>query len=69
MRQINNHVGTIEFTINPDFADQYQQAAFNGTVYQNGTPVARSFRERNIRNLTFELSFGFKFLHKIEYVD
>jgi hypothetical protein len=61
--------GIIEVTISPDFSDQYRQGAFNGTVYQNGSPVARSFAERKIRNLVFEVSVGFRFLHKIEYVD
>lgn len=61
--------GIVEVTISPDFSDQYRQGAFNGTVYQNGAPVARSFAERKIRNLVFEVSVGFRFLHKIEYVD
>lgn len=61
--------GVVEVTISPDFADQYRQGAFSGTVYQNGTPVARSFQERKIRNLVFEVSVGFRFLHKIEYID
>lgn len=61
--------GIVELSISPDFSDQYRQGAFNGTIYQNGTPVVRSFEERSIRNLVFEVSVGFKFLHKIEYID
>lgn len=61
--------GIVEVTISPDFSDQYRQGAFNGTIYQNGVPVARSFAERKIRNLVFEVSLGFRFLHKIEYLD
>ena len=58
-----------EFTVNPDFALQYRQGTFNGTVYFNGTQQLRTFPERNITNLTLELSVGFRFLHKIEYID
>jgi len=58
-----------EFTVNPDFALQYRQGSFNGTVFFNGTAQQRTFRERNITNLTLELSVGFRFLHKIEYID
>lgn len=61
--------GIIEMTISPDFSDQYRQGSFTGTVYQNGTPTLRSFGERKIRNLVFEISLGFRFLHKIEYID
>lgn len=61
--------GTVELTISPDFSDQYRQPSFTGTIYQNGSPVTRSFGERKIRNLVFEVSFGFRFLHKIEYID
>ena len=58
-----------EFTVNPDFALQYRQDAFNGTVFFNGTAQQRTFQARNITNLTLELSVGFRFLHKIEYID
>ena len=61
--------GIVEVTISPDFSDQYRQPSFVGTTYQNGSPVTRNYSERKIRNLVFEVSFGFRFLHKIEYVD
>ena len=54
-----------EFTVNPDFALQYRQGSFSGSVNINGTPQLRTFRERNITNLTLELSVGLRFLHKI----
>lgn len=61
--------GVIEFSISPDFSEQYRQPAFSGNVIQNGTPVFRNFSERKIRNIVVELSVGFRFLHKIEYID
>ena len=61
--------GILEFTISPDFSDQYRQGAFSAVVYQNGSPQTRNFSERKIRNTVLELSLGFRFLHKIEYID
>ncbi|MEM6966679.1 MAG: hypothetical protein AAF573_18085, partial [Bacteroidota bacterium] len=61
--------GVIEFSISPDFSEQYRQPAFSGNVIQNGAPMFRSFPERKIRNIVVELSAGFRFLQKIEYID
>ena len=61
--------GILEFTISPDFSDQYQQIAFTGNAYQNGSLIQRNYPARNIRNTVLEVSLGFKFLHKIEYID
>lgn len=62
--------GIMEVTISPDFSDQYRQGAFTAnTNSQGGGSSLRNYPERKIRNLVFEVSFGFRFLHKIEYVD
>ena len=61
--------GVLEFTISPDFSKQYVQAPFAATIFQNGTPINRSFAKREIVNLVFEISLGLRFLHKIEYID
>jgi len=61
--------GILEISISPDFSDQYRQGAFSASVIQNGSSVLRSFPERKIRNLVLEISVGFRFLHKIEYID
>ena len=60
--------GLLEFTVNPDFSIQYQQPAIpNVTDPYTGNSV--TLRERNIRNVTFEVTLGFRFLRKIEYID
>lgn len=60
--------GLLEFTINPDFSLQYQQPAIPNIL----DPISgqtRTINERNIRNLTFEITLGARFLRKIEYID
>lgn len=61
--------GLIEFSVNPDFSLQYEQPA--GEVFVNNQLYTGNLRipERKIRNLTFEVTLGFRFLHKIEYID
>ncbi len=58
----------IEFTINPDFSFQYKQPAIPN-VTDPYTGQARTIPERTIRNITFEISAGFRFLRKVEYID
>jgi len=60
--------GVLEFTVNPDFSLQYQQPAINNVIDPfNGQ--TRTIPERNIRNITFEITLGARFLREIEYVD
>jgi hypothetical protein len=63
--------GIIELTISPDFSDQYRQASFTANSVRPGNTGSstQTYPERNIRNLVFEVSVGFRFLHKIEYID
>ena len=62
-------VGTlIEFTVNPDFSYQYEQPEIPN-VRDPYTGNSRSIPQRRIRNLTFELTVGFRFLRKVEYID
>lgn len=62
-------VGTmIEFSINPDFSYQYEQPEIPN-VLDPYTGTSRSIPERRIRNVTFEVTLGFRFLNKIEYID
>lgn len=65
-----NHVmdGILEASFNPDFALQYAQPAVqNVTDPYTGEP--RTVPERSIRNITFEITVGLRFMRKIEYVD
>ncbi|MCO6477523.1 MAG: hypothetical protein J5I94_12910 [Phaeodactylibacter sp.] len=62
-------VGTmIEFTVNPDFSYQYEQPEIPN-VRDPYTGNTVSIPQRRIRNLTFELTVGFRFLRKVEYID
>lgn len=60
--------GLIEFTINPDFSLQYEQPAIPNVINPI-TGQSRTLPERKIRNLTFEITVGARFLRKIEYID
>jgi len=58
----------LEFTVNPDFSQQYRQPAISN-VRDPFTGQNRTIPERTIRNITFEISAGFRFLRKVEYID
>jgi hypothetical protein len=58
----------LEFTYNPDFSNQYMQPAIPN-VTSPYTGQQTTIPERKIRNQTFEISLGFRFLRKIEYLD
>ena len=57
----------LEFTINPDFSNQYRQPSIN--TYNPITRTSGATGERTIRNTTFEVTVGFRFLRKVEYID
>lgn len=58
----------IEASISPDFSKQYEQPGGIGVISPiTGNPIA--LREESIRNITFEISVGFRFTHKIIYLD
>ncbi len=58
----------IEITINPDFSFQYKQPAIPN-VRDPYTGQNRTIQERTIRNVTFEITAGFRLLRIVEYVD
>lgn len=58
----------IEFNINPDFSYQYIQYEIDN-VTDPYTGNTRTIPDRQIRNLTFEVTVGFRFLRIVEYVD
>ena len=58
----------IEFTVNPDFSLQYEQPAIPNVI-DPITGQTRTLQERRIRNLTFEITVGARFLRKVEYID
>ena len=59
--------GMVEFSIHPDLTRQYFRPEFVGFdpySRQNVTVSAQA-----IRNISFEVSLGFRFLRKVEYID
>lgn len=60
--------GLLEITVNPDFSYQYRQPTIPN-VRDPYTGQNRSIPERSIRNITFEITAGFRLLRKVEYID
>lgn len=58
----------IQLTASPDFSFQYNQPPIENVInpFQAGNTT---LAERRIRNFTLEISAGFRFLRKIEYID
>ena len=59
--------GFIELSIHPDISKQYFSPP--RVVYDFYSSQNITLQEQSIRNLTIEISLGFKFLRKIEYID
>lgn len=61
--------GFIEFTVQPDLSNQYDQPPL-GNVPNPFSPTGTiNVGQRQIRNLSFEVSLGIRFLRKVIYVD
>ena len=62
--------GFVEFSVHPDITKQYFQPAINGLNFTDpfGNRVD-NIPEQSIRNLSFELTLGFRFLHKVVYTN
>ncbi len=64
--------GLLELSVNPDFSRQYYDPPYpNRRIFDPSTGqfVIGTLPEQSIRNLTFEITLGIKFLRKIEYID
>ncbi|MBR9921874.1 MAG: hypothetical protein GYB31_13620 [Bacteroidetes bacterium] len=61
--------GLLELTINPDITRQYFQPPIGNVVAPWDPSITLNVSERNIRNITVELTFGIRFLRIVEYVD
>jgi len=59
----------IEFNFSPDFSLQYRSPTINAICPNPWTGANNGIPEREIRNLSFEVSIGFKFLRKVIYED
>lgn len=62
--------GFVEFSVHPDIGRQYfqPQIPVNFRDPFSGQQIT-SIPEQSIRNLSFEVTIGFRFLRKIEYID
>ena len=60
----------IDLSVNPDISRQYFQPPIpNVQIYTFQGPQYVDLAQREIRNLSFEVSFGFRFLRLVEYID
>ncbi len=61
--------GQLTFSVHPDFTYQYKQPSIGNVTNPfdptGGTTI--TIPERRIRNITLELSFGLRLLHKVVY--
>lgn len=61
--------GIIEFTVNPDLSRQYWQPALENVPDPYNPGNNRNIGERQIYNVTLEISLGLRFLRIVEYID
>jgi len=59
----------VDLTINPDVSFQYRQPALGNVPSPFDPGQTISIAERRILNVSVELSVGFRFLRKVEYID
>ncbi|PHI21411.1 hypothetical protein CEQ90_03160 [Lewinellaceae bacterium SD302] len=67
---LSDKIGVVlQVTAQPDFSLQYNQPAIDNVAspFQQGQNV--TLPERKIRNFTLEVSAGFRFLRKVQYID
>ena len=63
--------GLLEFTVNPDFTRQYNQPEIPNVINPNPGYGSNTITipERQISNVTFEITLGLRFLRKVIYID
>lgn len=59
----------IEFSVNPDFTNQYRQPAIGNVIDPANPGNTTTIPERRIKNTTLELSVGLRLLKKVIYED
>lgn len=59
----------VDLSINPDLSFQYMQPTIPNVTNPANPGQTITIPERRIVNITVELSVGFRFLRKIEYID
>ncbi len=61
--------GFVEFSVHPDISRQYFQQAIPLNITDIFGNRITGIPEQSIRNLSFELTIGVRFLRKVEYVE
>lgn len=61
--------GLIELTVNPDISKQYDQEQAIPNVINPFNNQPTTLQPRSVRNLSFEVKFGLRFMRKVEYID
>ena len=61
--------GILELTVNPDFANQYDQPQISSVIDPYHPSNSITLNRRRIKNTTVEITFGLKFLRKVIYID
>lgn len=66
---LSDKVGaTLQLTAHPDFSLQYDQPPIENVINPFGAGNT-NLPQRRIRNFTLELTAGFRFLRKVQYID
>jgi len=61
--------GLFEISVNPDLSNQYDQPEIQGIVDPYHPSNTTTLRRRRIKNTTIEVTFGIRFMRKVEYID
>jgi hypothetical protein len=59
----------VEFSVHPDLTLQYRQPAIGNIIDPNNPGNVITVPNRDIRNVTFEVSVGLRLIRKVVYVD
>ncbi len=61
--------GELKLSISPDFTLQYSQPAIPNVIDPLNQSGTTTIAQRRIRNVSIELTFGLRLLHKVVYVE
>lgn len=61
--------GLFEVSINPDLSNQYDQPQIGSIIDPYRPSNTITIKRRRIKNVTIEVTFGLRFMRKVEYVD
>lgn len=61
--------GLIEVSINPDFSKQYETPEIQNVIDPFRPGQTRTIGERSIRNLSFEITLGLRFIRRVVVLD